>query len=86
MGQLSMTNSTEFGSVLSDNQHEELLHTARAEPLPPGRSAIDHDEFFAALPDEVTIGLEVPMTEMLQREGVEKTLKVIRESMIAYKG
>lgn len=42
----------------------ELLHTARAERMPPGEGEIDLREFLAALPGAPRIVAEVPMTAM----------------------
>ncbi|KJZ18517.1 sugar phosphate isomerase/epimerase family protein [Loktanella sp. S4079] len=53
----------------------ELLHTARAARLPPGEGQIDLGQIIAALPAQVSIGVEVPMTEATQDQGYSKTLK-----------
>ncbi|WP_299897035.1 sugar phosphate isomerase/epimerase [uncultured Ruegeria sp.] len=59
---------------------EDLLHTARAERLPPGDGQIDLLGFLSALPDSITIGLEVPMTRCLSQMGVEANLERVMSS------
>ncbi len=54
---------------------EALLHTARAERLPPGQGQIDLISLLNALPDETAIGLEVPMTALQAREGAACVLE-----------
>ncbi|MCB1388273.1 MAG: sugar phosphate isomerase/epimerase [Rhodobacteraceae bacterium] len=43
---------------------DQLLHTARAERLPPGEGQIPLAAFLAALPADLPLGLEVPMTAL----------------------
>jgi sugar phosphate isomerase/epimerase len=53
---------------------EALLHTARAERLPPGAGQIDLAGFLAALPPGLPLALEVPMTALTRRIGPEAML------------
>ena len=53
---------------------EDLLHTARAERLPPGEGQIDLAGLLAALPEDVPLGVEVPMTTLAATAGVEAVL------------
>lgn len=53
---------------------EELLHTARAERLPPGEGQIDLRGFLTALPEDVPLGVEVPMTALAASAGVDTVL------------
>ncbi|OCX67341.1 endonuclease [Thioclava sp. SK-1] len=41
---------------------QQLIHTAREDRLPPGQGQIDLRAFIAALPADLPLGLEVPMT------------------------
>ena len=56
---------------------EDLLHTARAERLLPGRGEIDLGSFLAALPGDVALGLEVPMAAMAVAEGPDAVLRQV---------
>lgn len=53
----------------------DLLHTARAERLPPGEGAIDLTGFLGALPPGLPLGLEVPMRGLAAAEGPEAVLR-----------
>lgn len=53
---------------------EQLLHTARAERLPPGEGQIDLVSFLAALPPSIPIGIEVPMTHNTAVQGIDAIL------------
>jgi sugar phosphate isomerase/epimerase len=53
---------------------EELLHTARVERLPPGEGQIDLVSLLAALPDDLPIGVEVPMVSLTRSQGLEAVL------------
>lgn len=57
-----------------------LLHTARAERLPPGEGDLDLPRFIGALPRGIDMSLEVPMTEMLQRRGGPAVLRRLYEA------
>lgn len=48
---------------------EMLLHTARAERLPPGEGGIDLEALLAALPHDVPLALEVPMSGLAAARG-----------------
>jgi sugar phosphate isomerase/epimerase len=50
---------------------EQLLHTARAERLPPGEGDIDIGSILGRLPAGITIGLEVPMEGLTRERGPE---------------
>lgn len=54
---------------------ENLLQTARAERLPPGEGDIDLAAFLAALPDDLPLGLEVPMAGLAAAEGPEAVIR-----------
>ncbi|MFD1342294.1 sugar phosphate isomerase/epimerase family protein [Litorisediminicola beolgyonensis] len=53
---------------------EMLLDAARAERLPPGDGQIDLPAFLAALPDDLPLGLEVPMTRATAKDGIDAVL------------
>jgi sugar phosphate isomerase/epimerase len=59
---------------------DDLLHTARAERLPPGEGQIDLAALLAALPPGLPLGLEVPMTALQHARGAEA---VVRRVMAA---
>lgn len=59
---------------------EDLLHAGRAERLPPGEGQIPLAEFLAALPADLPLGLEVPMTALCKEVG---GAEVIRRVMAA---
>ena len=61
---------------------KELLNTARAERLPPGEGQIDLRSFISALPDELPLGVETPMTAYEERHGPDA---VIEKAMRATK-
>ena len=48
---------------------EQLLHAGRAERLPPGEGQIDLAAFLSALPVDLPLGLEVPMTRLAGETG-----------------
>lgn len=60
--------------VLPDYSTERLLHTARAERLPPGAGQIDLLPILTALPAQIPIGIEVPMAERTRSLGIERVL------------
>lgn len=53
---------------------DDLLHAARAERLPPGAGQIDLAGLLAELPDDLPIGVEVPMAELAAAAGLEAVL------------
>lgn len=57
-----------------------LLHTARADRLPPGQGEIDLLDFLRALPADLPLGLEVPMAARTARDGSDS---VIRDTLHA---
>jgi sugar phosphate isomerase/epimerase len=56
---------------------EGLLHTARAERLPPGEGCIDIAAILSAMPGDTQIALEVPMQQMTSLEGPEAVARHI---------
>lgn len=48
---------------------EQLLHAGRTERLPPGEGQIDLKAFVAALPRDLPLALEVPMTRLATEAG-----------------
>lgn len=46
-----------------------LLHTARAERLPPGQGQIALGDFLDALPARIDLSVEVPMTALMAEQG-----------------
>ena len=50
---------------------DDLLHTARAERLPPGEGQIDLSGFIAALPPDLPLGVEVPMNGLAATMGLD---------------
>lgn len=63
---------------------EALLHTARAERLPPGQGQIDLRRFLAALPKETDLSLEVPMTRKTARQGAAAVLRDLFQATAAF--
>lgn len=62
---------------------DDLLHTARAERLPPGEGQIDLAAILNALPPDVPLGLEVPMLGLAAHHGA---LAVLRRAHDAARG
>lgn len=54
---------------------DDLLFAGRAERLPPGEGDIPLGAFLAALPRDVPLALEVPMTALTQAEGPDAVLR-----------
>jgi len=48
---------------------DELFHTAREARLPPGEGRIDLNAFLDAVPPDLPLGVEVPMTALCAAEG-----------------
>lgn len=63
---------------------QDLLHTARAERLPPGQGEIELDRFIEALPKDIDLSLEVPMTQMLTERGGAAVLRRIHDVTTAH--
>jgi sugar phosphate isomerase/epimerase len=59
---------------------EAMLHTARAERLPPGEGGIDIRGIVAALPPGIPIALEVPMESLAREIGPEAVARRVREA------
>jgi len=58
---------------------EGLLHTARAERLPPGEGCIDIAPILRAMPSDTQIALEVPMRQMTRLEGAEAVARHVHD-------
>jgi sugar phosphate isomerase/epimerase len=59
---------------------EELLHTARAERLPPGEGGIDIKGILSHMPPGIPMALEVPMTSLSAVEGAEAVALRVRRA------
>jgi sugar phosphate isomerase/epimerase len=59
---------------------EELLHTGRAERLPPGEGGIDIRGILGHMPQGIPMALEVPMTAMSVTEGAEAVALRVRQA------
>lgn len=59
---------------------EAMLHTARAERLPPGEGAIDILGVLSGLPPDIRMALEVPMDRLTGEIGPEAVARRVRES------
>ena len=59
---------------------EELLHTARAERLPPGEGGIDIAAVLRRMPPDRTIALEVPMQRMTALQGPEAVARRVHDA------
>lgn len=58
----------------------DLLHTARAERLPPGEGDIDLSAFLNALPKQIWITAEVPMCARTIRSGIAAVLREVHDA------
>jgi sugar phosphate isomerase/epimerase len=63
---------------------EELLHTARAERLPPGQGAIDIAPVLRAMPHNTQVALEVPMQQMTRSEGPEAVARHVHDAAVRF--
>jgi sugar phosphate isomerase/epimerase len=63
---------------------EGILHTARAERLPPGEGGINLAPILRAMPDDIQISLEVPMQEMTRREGPEAVARHVHDAAVRF--
>jgi sugar phosphate isomerase/epimerase len=63
---------------------EGLLHTARAERLPPGEGGIDIAPILSAMPGDSQIALEVPMQEMTRLRGPEAVARHVHEVAVRF--
>ncbi len=57
-----------------------MLHTARAERLPPGEGAIDITGILRHLPPAIQMSLEVPMDDLTSRIGAEAVALRVRQA------
>jgi sugar phosphate isomerase/epimerase len=57
-----------------------LLHTARAERLPPGEGAIDIASIVRRMPQGIPVGLEVPMEGLTREIGPEGVALRVRQA------
>jgi sugar phosphate isomerase/epimerase len=63
---------------------EGLLHTARAERLPPGEGAIDIAPVLRAMPGDILVALEVPMQQMTRSEGPEAVARHVHDAAVKF--
>jgi sugar phosphate isomerase/epimerase len=63
---------------------EGLLHTARAERLPPGDGCIELGPILTAMPDDTQIALEVPMQGMTGLEGPEAVARHVHDRAVQF--
>jgi len=63
---------------------EGLLHTARAERLPPGEGRIDIAPILKAMPGGTQIALEVPMQQMAGLEGAEAVARHVHDVAVRF--
>ena len=63
---------------------EGLLHTARAERLPPGKGCIDIAAILSAMPGDTQIALEVPMQQMTSLAGPEAVARHIYDVTMGF--
>jgi sugar phosphate isomerase/epimerase len=61
---------------------EGLLHTARAERLPPGEGGIDIAAILTRMPDHTQITLEVPMQRLTGLEGPEAVARRVHDATL----
>ena len=61
-----------------------LLHTARAERLPPGEGFIDLAPILTAMPDGTQIALEVPMQGMTGLEGPAAVARHVHDMAVRF--
>ncbi len=59
---------------------DELIHTGRAERLPPGKGRIDIKRLLTQMPPNIPIALEVPMTAMTAAQGAEAVALRVRKA------
>lgn len=53
---------------------EDLLYAGRAERLPPGEGQIDLPGFLSAMPANLPLALEIPMTDRMRAEGAQAVI------------
>lgn len=72
--------------VYASYSNEMLLHAGRAERLPPGEGQIDLVSFLSALPDELPLGVEVPMTALAEEAGPQAVISKVMSATRALLG
>lgn len=65
---------------LRSHSTQDLLHTARAERLPPGQGQIDLRAYLAALPAGIDLSVEVPMTALMATDGPAAVLRRVHRA------
>ena len=60
---------------------EGLLHTARAERLPPGEGGLPIGAILSVMPPDIPIALEVPMLALMAEAGPEAVARRAREGL-----
>jgi sugar phosphate isomerase/epimerase len=63
---------------------EGLLHTARAERLPPGKGGIDLAAILKRMPSDTRIALEVPMRRKTALEGPEAVARYVHDETVRF--
>jgi sugar phosphate isomerase/epimerase len=63
---------------------EGLLHTARAERLPPGEGGIDLASILTRMPHDIQITLEVPMQHLAALEGPESVARRVHDATVRF--
>ena len=63
---------------------EGLLHTARAERLPPGEGGIDIAAILRRMPEQAQIALEVPMQRRTSLEGPEAVARRVHDAAVGF--
>ena len=63
---------------------EGLLHTARAERLPPGEGWLDIAPILKAMPSDTQIALEVPMRRLTSLEGPEAVARHVHDAAVRF--
>jgi sugar phosphate isomerase/epimerase len=63
---------------------EGLLHTARAERLPPGDGGIDIAAILRRMPRDAQITLEVPMQSLTERQGPEAVARHVHDAAVRF--
>jgi sugar phosphate isomerase/epimerase len=61
---------------------EQLLHTARAERLPPGEGDINITDILGRLPSDITIALEIPMQGLTRERGPEAVARRVLDAAV----
>ena len=72
--------------VMPSYTTDDLLFAGRAERLAPGEGAIPLHDFLGAFPDDLPLGLEVPMTRLLEAEGPRPVLHRVMDATLKLLG